>query len=175
MQHKDETNEKREATELAWQQLQGRLPQPDVLMSSFANWDEVGRWYGGLQEERVKPTPEVTAKAVELTKNAANDDAKLRALYAYVSTQFHYVGVAFGIGRYQPHSAGKCSPTSMAIARTNIPCSLPCLTAVGIPAYPALISTSREIDADVPSPGQYEPPHHGRAHGRRYGVARFHR
>ncbi|HVR26256.1 MAG TPA: DUF3857 domain-containing protein [Candidatus Polarisedimenticolia bacterium] len=154
LKHKDETNKKREATELVWQQLQGRLPQPDVLMSSFASWDEVGRWYGGLQEERVKPTPEVTAKAVELTKNAANDDAKLRALYAYVSTQFHYVGVAFGIGRYQPHSAVEVLTNQYGDCKDKHTLLASLLTAVGIPAYPALISTSREMDADVPSPGQ---------------------
>jgi hypothetical protein len=60
--HKDETSDKRKATELLWQQARGRLAQPDVLMSSFANWEEVGRWYGGLQEERVKPTPDVTGR-----------------------------------------------------------------------------------------------------------------
>lgn len=54
LRHKDEINAKREATEQVWQQAQGRLPQPDVLMSSFASWEDVGRWYGELQKERGK-------------------------------------------------------------------------------------------------------------------------
>ncbi len=102
---KDETNAKSEATEQLWQQTRGRLTRPDVLLSSFASWDEVGRWYGNLQAERVKPTAEVSAKAAELTRNASTDEARIRLLYNYVSTQFRYIGVSFGVGRYQPHSA----------------------------------------------------------------------
>lgn len=156
LQHKDEKNEKREATEQVWQQARGRLPQPDVLMSSFASWEDVGRWYGGLQEDRVKPTPEVAAKAAELTRNAPNDEAKLRALYGYVSTQFHYIGVAFGIGRYQPHSAAEVLANQYGDCKDKHTLLASLLAAVGIPAYPALISTSREVDGDVPSPGQFD-------------------
>src|SRR5580692_8973398 len=50
LQHKDEKNEKREATEQLWQRARGRQPQPDVLMSSFVSWEDVGRWYGSLQD-----------------------------------------------------------------------------------------------------------------------------
>ncbi len=156
LQHKDETNQKREATEQVWQLARGRLAQPDVILSSFASWEDVGRWYGGLQEERVKPTPEVTAKALELTKNAPNDEAKLRALYAYVSTQFRYIGISFGIGRYQPHSAAEVLANQYGDCKDKHTLLASLLTAVGIPAYPALISTSREVDGDVPSPGQFD-------------------
>jgi tetratricopeptide (TPR) repeat protein/transglutaminase-like putative cysteine protease len=156
LQHKDETNEKREATSQLWQQARGRLPQPEVLISSFATWEDVGRWYGGLQEERVKPTPEVTAKAVELTKNESNDDAKLRALYGYVGTQFHYIGISFGIGRYQPHSAAEVLANQYGDCKDKHTLLASLLAAVRIPAYPALISTTREMDGDVPSPGQFD-------------------
>ena len=154
--HKDETN-KRAETELLWQQARGRLPQPDVIMSSFGSWEDVGRWYGGLQEDRVKPTtPEVTAKAAGLTKNAANDDAKMRSLYAYVSTQFHYIGIAFGIGRYQPHTASEVLANQYGDCKDKHTLLASLLTAAGIPAYPALISTSREVEESVPSPGQFD-------------------
>jgi hypothetical protein len=156
LQRQDDTNAKSRATERLWQALRGRLPQPDVLMSSFGSWEDVGRWYGGLQDERVKPTPEVAVKAAELTKNATTDEAKLRALYGYVSTQFHYIGIAFGIGRYQPHSAGEVLANQYGDCKDKHTLLASLLTAAGIPAYPALVSTSREVDADVPSPGQFD-------------------
>jgi tetratricopeptide (TPR) repeat protein/transglutaminase-like putative cysteine protease len=156
LQHKDETNQKREATEQVWQLVRGRLAQPDVILSSFGSWEDVGHWYGGLQEERVKPTPEVTAKALELTKSAPNDEAKLRALYAYVSTQFRYIGISFGIGRYQPHSAAEVLANQYGDCKDKHTLLASLLTAVGIPAYPALISTTREVEGDVPSPGQFD-------------------
>lgn len=55
--------------------IRGLLPPPDVLVSSFRSWEEVGRWYEGLQQEKVKPSPEVKAKAEELTKGLPNDEA----------------------------------------------------------------------------------------------------
>lgn len=156
LQHKDETNKKREAVEEVWKRARGILPQPDVLLSSFSSWEEVGRWYGGLQEERVKPTAEVTAKAMELTKSAASDDAKLRALYSYVSTGFHYIGIAFGIGRYQPHTAEVVLENQYGDCKDKHTLLASLLGAVGIPAYPALISSTRDVDPDVPSPGQFD-------------------
>src|SRR5436853_3897343 len=146
----------REATEGLWQQARGRLPQPDVLMSSFASWDQVGRWYGGLQEERVKPTAEVAAKAAELTKGASNDEVKLRALYNYVSTQFRYIGIAFGIGRYQPHSAADVLNNQYGDCKDKHTLFASLLGAVGLKAYPALIASTHEIDVDVPSPAQFD-------------------
>jgi tetratricopeptide (TPR) repeat protein len=156
LERKDESNKKREGVETLWKLARGRLAEPDVQISSFASWEEVGRWYGGLQEERVKPTAEVKEKAEELTKNAANDDAKLRALYGYVSTQFHYIGIAFGIGRYQPHSAEAVLENQYGDCKDKHTLLASLLAAVGIPAYPALISTTHEVDEDVPSPGQFD-------------------
>jgi len=156
LEHKDESNAKREATALLWQPARGHLPQPDVMMSSFTSWEDVGRWYGDLQAERVKPSPDVMAKAAELTKGAPNDDAKLRALYNYVSAQFHYIGIAFGIGRYQPHSAEVVLENQYGDCKDKHTLLASLLTAVGIPAYPALISTSREVEESVPSPGQFD-------------------
>ncbi len=156
LKQQDDTNDKRKTIAHAWQQLRGRLPQPDVLISSFTSWDEVGRWYGGLQAERVKPTPEVAAKAMELSKNSSTEEAKSRVLYGYVSTQFHYIGIAFGIGRYQPHAAGEVLANEYGDCKDKHTLLASLLGAVGIPAYPALISTSHEIDGDVPSPGQFD-------------------
>lgn len=154
--HRRDESNKREATEELWQQARGRTRQPDLLMSSFSSWEEVGRWYDSLQAERVKPTTEVAQKAAELTANSADADAKIRALYDYVSTQFHYIGVSFGIGRYQPHSAAAVFENQYGDCKDKHTLLASLLSAVGIQAYPALISASREVDADVPSPGQFD-------------------
>ncbi|HST10856.1 MAG TPA: DUF3857 domain-containing protein [Terriglobales bacterium] len=154
--HKDTSNAKREATERVSQQIRGRLPQAGIWLTSFGSWEEIGRWYENLQAERVKPTPEVVAKAHELTKGAADDDAKIRALYAYVATQFRYIGIAFGIGRYQPHGSGEVLANQYGDCKDKHTLLASLLAAAGIPAYPALISSHSEIDAEIPSPGQFD-------------------
>jgi transglutaminase-like putative cysteine protease len=80
-------------------------PQPSIAWTTFKSWEEVGEWYGGLAKDRTTATPELKAKVAELTKDKTTDDQKIQAIYEYVSTQVRYIGVAFGIGRYQPHSA----------------------------------------------------------------------
>jgi hypothetical protein len=93
-----------EKKDRSYQLVRGLLPPPDVLVSSFQSWEDVGRWYSTLQEEKVKPSPDVEAKAAELTKGLTDSQARVQALYDYVSLHYRYIGIAFGIGRYQPHS-----------------------------------------------------------------------
>jgi Domain of Unknown Function with PDB structure (DUF3857)/Transglutaminase-like superfamily len=139
-----------------WEQTRGRHPQPDVLISSFQSWDELGRWYAALQNERIKPTSEIQAKAAVLTKGATDDDAKLRAIYNYVSTGFRYIGVAFGVGRYQPHFAAEVLDNQYGDCKDKHTLLASLLNASGIKAYPALISTSRDIDPEMPSPSEFD-------------------
>jgi tetratricopeptide (TPR) repeat protein len=134
----------------------GQLPPPDVQLSSFQSWEEVGSWYNSLQKERVQPSPEIRAKALELTKGAVDENAKLRAIYSYVSTQFRYIGVAFGIGRYQPHSAADVLANQYGDCKDKHTLLASLLDAAGIRAYPALINSMHALDPDVPSPGQFD-------------------
>ncbi len=156
LEHKNDLETKRDRDKAAWEQGRGRFPQPDVLLSSFQSWEEVGHWYGSLQQERVKPTAEIRAKASELTKDAADDNAKLQAIYKFVGTKFRYIGVAFGIGRYQPHYASDVLDNQYGDCKDKHTLLASLLDAAGIKSYPALISSTREIDADVPSPGQFD-------------------
>ena len=150
-----ENKKKEENGEQAWQAATGRLPQPDVRLSSFQSWEEIGRWYGGLQQERVKPSAQVQAKAAELTKGLTSDDAKLHALYSFVATRFRYIGVAFGIGRYQPHAAEDVLGNQYGDCKDKHTLLASLLFAAGIKAYPALINAQYELDSDVPSPSQF--------------------
>jgi tetratricopeptide (TPR) repeat protein len=156
LEHKREDKQKQEQEERMQQAARGQLPQPDMQLSTFQSWDEVGRWYANLQRDRVKPSSEIQAKAAELTKGANDDLAKLRALYNFVSTRYRYIGIAFGIGRYQPHSAADVLENQYGDCKDKHTLLASLLNAAGIRAYPALISSARDIEADVPSPGQFD-------------------
>jgi len=77
---------------------------PSVQITSFRSWDEIGMWFQSLFEPQIAVTPEIQAKADELSHGAKTDAEKIQAIYNFVS-KFRYVGNAFGIGRYQPHAA----------------------------------------------------------------------
>ncbi len=136
--------------------VRGLLPPPDVQISSFQNWEEVGRWYWNLQKDRIEPTPAIRAKAAELTKRMTNDADKLRALYSFVSTQYRYIGIAFGIGRYQPHAADDVLSNNYGDCKDKHTLLASLLQASGITLYPALINSSYKLDPDVPSPSQFD-------------------
>ena len=134
----------------------GRLPPPDVQISSFQSWEEVGRWYWNLQKDRIEPTPAIRAKAAELTKGMTDDTAKLHALYSFVSTQYRYIGIAFGIGRYQPHAADDVLTNNYGDCKDKHTLLASLLQASGITLYPALINSSWKLDPEVPSPAQFD-------------------
>jgi tetratricopeptide (TPR) repeat protein len=161
---KEEGSDEKKRIEAA----RGLLPASDVQLSSFQNWEEVGLWYWNLQKDRIEPTPEIRAKAAELTKGMTDDAAKMRALYSFVSTQYRYIGIAFGIGRYQPHAADDVLTNSYGDCKDKHTLLASLLWASGIMIHPALISTSQKLDTDVPSPAQFDhvigylPPDNGK-------------
>lgn len=153
---KSATAEDVEQDKQRYQSARGQLDPPDVEFSSFQSWEEVGRWYGALQADRVQPGPEIKAKAAELTKGLTTDDAKIRAIYTFVSEQFHYIGIAFGIGRYQPHSATEVLSNQYGDCKDKHTLLASLLQASGITAFPALINTSHSTDLDIPTPLQFD-------------------
>ncbi len=154
--HASEEQKKATQAQTASQAVRGRLPSPEVELSTFASWEEVGAWYRGLAREREQPTAEIRAKAKELAKNTTDGDARIRAIYNYVSTQIRYIGVAFGIGRYQPHSAAEVLSNQYGDCKDKHTLLASLLAAEGIRAFPALINSARVIDEAVPSPGQFD-------------------
>ncbi len=138
---------------------------PSVQLTTFKNWDEVGRWYATLQKSQIELTPAIRAKAAELVNGATTDDAKLDAIYRYVATQFRYISVSFGQGRYQPHSADEVLSNQYGDCKDKHTLFAALLRAAGIEAWPALIGAGIKMDPDVPSPAQFNHvityiPHH---------------
>jgi len=131
------------------------LPTPDVQVTTFASWQDVGRWYAGLQKSPLEVTPAIQAKAAELTKGLQTDDEKIHALYNFVSLKYHYVGLDFGIGRYQPHAADDVLGNGYGDCKDKHTLLASLLKAAGYEAWPALINGSRMLDPDSPSPAQF--------------------
>src|SRR5580658_7532885 len=80
--------------------------RPDVQLTTVVSWEQIGLWYAGLEKDRRAPSPEVRAKAAELTKGLDTQLDQVQALYDYVAKNFRYVSLSLGVGRYQPHASG---------------------------------------------------------------------
>jgi TonB family protein len=126
-----------------------------MLFSTFQNWDEIGRWYNTLAEERQVPSPEVRAKADQITRGATSELAKVQAIYDYVS-HIRYVSLSFGAGRYQPHSAAEVLSNLYGDCKDKATLLDALLVAEGIHSATALINSQVQVDREIPTPLQFD-------------------
>ena len=130
--------------------------RPDVQLTTFETWEQIGRWYASLEKDRRMPSPEVRAKADELTKGLDTDLAKTEALYDYVAKNFRYVSLSLGLARYQPHAAADVLHDQYGDCKDKHTLLASLLQAEGLHADSVLINSSRKLDPDIPSPSQFD-------------------
>lgn len=129
---------------------------PDVQLTTFTDWKQVAEWYAQLQGKRMAVDERVRKKADELTKDAGTPTEKARRLYDFVARNVRYVSISLGIGRYQPHSASDVLQNGYGDCKDKHTLFSAMLRAEGIQSYPVLIDSSRQLDADIPSPTQFD-------------------
>jgi hypothetical protein len=94
----------------AWSSLAARMT---VFWGDMAvegvdrQWQAIGQWDAKLNAHRADPTPEITAKARELTADAPDLYTKLSRITEYIQKNIAYFIVVRGIGGWQPHYAGE--------------------------------------------------------------------
>ncbi len=130
--------------------------KPSVQATTFTDWAQVGAWYKSLQKDQLAVTPAIKAKADALTKGLTTDDDKIRAIFNAVALHTHYIGLEFGIGRYQPHSADDVLSNEYGDCKDKHTLLATLLQAEGIEAWPVLINSSHEFDPALPSPAQFD-------------------
>ena len=130
--------------------------RPDVQLTTFETWEQIGRWYASMEKDRRLPSPEVRAKADELTKGISSDLAKTEGLYDFVAKNFRYVSLSLGVGRYQPHAASDVLHNQYGDCKDKHTLLASLLEAEGLHADSVLINSSRKLDPDLPSPSQFD-------------------
>jgi tetratricopeptide (TPR) repeat protein len=75
-------------------------------VSTYATWDDVGRWYWGLVKGQLLVDDAIKSgveKAIAELPNDASERDKIAALYRHVIRSTRYVGLEFGIHGYKPY------------------------------------------------------------------------
>ena len=128
---------------------------PSVAWTTFHSWAEVGDWYRSLALSQSQPNDALRARADELTKDAKTPEDQIRALYEFVSTKTRYIGIDFGVGRYQPHSAAEVLANQYGNCKDKDTLLEALLHAKGFTTAPALIGAGIAPAPDVPSPAVF--------------------
>lgn len=132
---------------------EGKLPT--FAWTTFPDWAAVGAWYRDLSVSRATPDAAIKARVAELTAGKPTDLEKAQALYAYVSSQIRYIGVSFGIGRYQPHTAAEVLANQYGDCKDKHTLLAAMLAAAGLHADPTLIGAGIRFNPAVPSPAAF--------------------
>ncbi len=81
-------------------------PWPEVLgsvhVSTYKNWDDLGRWYWGLIKDQFDLDEETRKLAKKITEGKKTDLDKVKAVYQWVIDNTRYVALEFGIYGYKP-------------------------------------------------------------------------
>ena len=132
---------------------EGKLPT--FAWTTFPDWATVGAWYRDLSTGRATPDAAIKARVADLTAGKSSDLDKAQALYTYVSSQIRYIGVAFGIGRFQPHTAAEIFANQYGDCKDKYTLLAAMFTAAGLHSDPALIGAGIRFNPAVPSPAAF--------------------
>ena len=77
---------------------------PILAVSTFPDWAAFAGWCRRIMHGSDTITPEITAQAQELVKDAKTDREKIAAVTQFV-TNFRYVSIPLGVNAYRPHAA----------------------------------------------------------------------
>jgi transglutaminase-like putative cysteine protease len=139
----------------AWEALAARMSVKwgDSAVNGVDNqWRAIGEWMDQLEAHRPDPTPEITAKAQEITAGAPDLYTKLDRITGYIQQNIRYFIVTRGIGGWQAHYAGDIYRNRYGDCKDKTTLLISMLQAIGIRAYYLHVDSERGvIDPDEPS------------------------
>ena len=125
---------------------------PGLPTATDGSWKSVGQWYDALFRDRVTASPEITAKAQELTAAKPDFYDKTEAVAKFVQKQVRYVAIEVGIGGYQPHAAGDIFRNRYGDCKDKAALVTAMLSAIGVHAAAVVVDSARGVvNPDAPS------------------------
>ena len=129
------------------------------LGKSFSSWGDVAGWLSEIADPQMTTSGDLIEKAESLTAGAATDFDKVRAIGRYVQA-VRYVAIQTGLGRgggYRPHPAAEVFAKGYGDCKDKANLMRTMLKAVGVEAYPVVISADdrERVRDEWPSPQQF--------------------
>ncbi len=140
---------------LSWEALAARMSVywgNGATTDKDGEWRALGQWATEIEEHRPDPSPEITAKAQELTAGTSDFFMKLTNITAYIQKNIRYFIVVRGIGGWQAHPAGDIFRNRYGDCKDKTTLLISMLQAVGIQAFYVPVDDRRGVvDPNAPS------------------------
>ncbi len=116
---------------------------PYVHVSSFDNWQEVGRWYARLIAPQFALDGALRQALPRILAGKTGELEKIRAIHQFVLRNTHYVALEFGIYGYKPYPVSQVYARRFGDCKDKASLMIALLRAAGIDADIALVRTRR--------------------------------
>ncbi|MGH9731786.1 MAG: DUF3857 domain-containing protein [Candidatus Acidiferrales bacterium] len=126
---------------------------PDVVLTSFANWEAAGKWLASIEAQASKPASAIAVKAEELTAGKKTGADKIEALYDFVAKQIRLVDIPFEQLDFAPHDAAATLSAGYGDELDKCALLAALADAAGFHSDVALLSSGAKLDTDLPWPG----------------------
>jgi hypothetical protein len=126
-----------------------------LIMSSPVTWNDVAAWYAKLATGRYALDSVTRAKVAQVENTAKTRDDSLHALYRWIAQDLRYVSLSFGIGGYQPRMPASVLETQYGDCKDKTTLFIAAARAMGVDAYPVLVSSGGGIFRNHPSASQF--------------------
>lgn len=125
---------------------------PGLAFPEDGTWRGIGEWYSALAHDRVAATPEIAAKAAELTAGKTDFYDKAEAIGDFVQQHIRYFVIEMGVGGFQPHPADAIFRGGYGDCKDKATLLSAMLSTVGIHSDLVMVDTHRGVvDPDAPS------------------------
>ena len=125
---------------------------PGLAEPQDGTWQGIGEWYEGLSRDRLVSTPEIAAKAAELTAGKTDFYDKAEAIGDFVQQKIRYFVIEMGVGGYQPHAAEEIFRGRYGDCKDKATLLSAMLSSVGIHSALMMVDSERGVvDPDAPS------------------------
>ena len=116
-----------------------------VHVSTYKDWESVGRFYWGLVKDQLRVTDEIRRTATEAVKGLPESDeqGRIRAVYDFVVSRTRYVGLEFGINSFKPYPVETILSRRFGDCKDKASLMHAMLESIGIDSRLALLRMSR--------------------------------
>ena len=121
-------------------------PYPHITVSEFQNWSEVNNWAYRLFNNYNYELPSSLLTKINTWKQASKNDKDefARLAVRYVQDEIRYLGLEIGVHNYKPHEPNQVFTNGYGDCKDKALLLATILRTADIPAYIALLNTSKK-------------------------------